>query len=489
MNNIEQAITQVIEENNLSSLWNEGVCRELDKLNLNLSDKRKDLTKVPFVTIDGSDAKDFDDAIHCIESQSSYILSVAIADVAGLVKTKSALDKEAMHRGTSIYFPSKVIPMLPEKISNDLCSLVPNKDRNTVVCEMTISFSGNIESYKFLEARINSHKRMTYDEVNLIVKNSSGIDKKIGYSLVALSKLTRILLRKRQERKALEIEAQEPSLKINKLGDVDKIDLPKRLFSHQMVEESMLAANVCAANFMHKHYKSGIYRIHEEPEDIKLDSLKNFFSIKGFSKKFGNNSLDVLEQCLQFARSKDLNKSLQTIVLQSLKRAEYSTLEKGHFGLQLDRYSHFTSPIRRYPDLMVHRLIKDVIHGNKSEFNKDETEEICNELSEAERIAERSSRQVTQQMICYFLKQFIGNEYHSVVTGVTDFGLFCEIDDFFVSGLLHVSDLPGDRYYFDREVNVLRGKKNGRQYKLGQKILVTIANVSPEERKITLVPK
>ena len=296
-------------------------------------------------------------------------------------------------------------------------------------------------------------------------------------------------MRKRQERKALEIEAQEPSLKINKLGDVDKIDLPKRLFSHQMVEESMLAANVCAANFMHKHYKSGIYRIHEEPEEIKLDSLKNFFSIKGFSKKFGNNSLDVLEQCLQFARSKDLNKSLQTIVLQSLKRAEYSTLEKGHFGLQLDRYSHFTSPIRRYPDLMVHRLIKDVIHGNKSEFNKDEMEEICNELSEAERIAERSSRQVTQQMICYFLKQFIGNEYHSVVTGVTDFGLFCEIDDFFVSGLLHVSDLPGDRYYFDREVNVLRGKKNGRQYKLGQKILVTIANVSPEERKITLVPK
>ena len=489
MNNLEIAIEQVIEENNISHQWSDAVTNELKDIRLDFFDKRKDLTKVPLVTIDGADAKDFDDAIHCTETNSSYILSVAIADVAALVCPGTALDEEAIKRGTSIYFPSKVIPMLPEKISNDLCSLVPFKDRNAVVCEMVFSFEGNLNGYNFFEAKIKSHKRMTYKEVDEVLKNNSGLEKNINFSLVALSKLTRILLNKRQERQALEIEAQEPFLKTNEFGDVEEIVLPKRMFSHQMVEESMLAANVCAANFMHKHYESGIYRIHEEPDETKLDALKNFFSLKGFKGSFKKDALGLLSQCLEYTKVQNINKSLQTVVLQSLKRAEYSTKEKGHFGLQIDRYSHFTSPIRRYPDLITHRLIKNALNKNKVSFDKEYMEEICSDLSDLERIAEKSSRQVTQQMICYYLKNYVGKEFNTIVTGVTDFGLFAEIEGFYVSGLIHVSDLPGDRYFYDRDSNILKGKRTGRSFKLGQKILVTIANTSPEERKITLIPK
>jgi ribonuclease R len=255
-----------------------------------------------------------------------------------------------------------------------------------------------------------------------------------------------------------------------------------------MIEEAMLAANICAANFMNKHYKFGVYRIHEEPENLKLESLKNFFSVKGYSKSFKKDALGVVEQCLSHSKKQQLNKIFQTVVLQSLKRAEYSTKEVGHFGLQLDRYSHFTSPIRRYPDLMTHRLIKNILNKEGLKINKDQIEEDCSEMSDLERNAEKSSRQVTQQMICHYLKKHVGEQFNAVVTGMADFGLFAEIDNFFVSGLIHVTDLPGDRYFHDKDANILRGRKTGRVYKLGQNIMVTIANVSPEERKITLVP-
>ena len=291
----------------------------------------------------------------------------------------------------------------------------------------------------------------------------------------------------RNKRQALEINGQEPILKINDEGKVESIGLPSQLFAHQMIEEAMLSANVCAANFMNKHYKFGVYRNHEEPESLKLESLKNFFSVKGYSKSFKKDALGVVEQCLSHAKKQQLNKIFQTVVLQSLKRAEYSTKEVGHFGLQLDRYSHFTSAIRRYPDLMTHRLIKNILNKEGLKINKDQIEEDCSEMSDLERNAEKSSRQVTQQMICHYLKKHVGEQFNAVVTGMADFGLFAEIDNFFVSGLIHVTDLPGDRYFHDKDANILRGRKTGRVYKLGQNIMVTIANVSREVRKITLV--
>ena len=242
MNELEATISQVIDENNISSEWNEGLLNELKHINLDLNSKRKDLTAAPFITIDGEDAKDFDDAIHCISNESSFILSVAIADVAELVKQGTALDDEAINRGTSIYFPSKVIPMLPEEISNNLCSLVPNEIRNVVVCEIIFSIKGEIQSYNFFEARIRSHKRMTYAQVDKFLTTGSGLDRNISSSLKSLQILTKILLKIRNKRGALEIEGQEPLLDIDAEGRVKKIVLPKRLFSHQMVEEAMLAA-------------------------------------------------------------------------------------------------------------------------------------------------------------------------------------------------------------------------------------------------------
>jgi ribonuclease R len=330
---------------------------------------------------------------------------------------------------------------------------------------------------------------MTYAEVEEYIKNnSSNVSKKIKTSLDALNLLTKNLLVKRSQRKALEIEGNEPILSIDEDGKVSSIDLPQRLYAHQMIEESMLAANVCAANLMHKHYKFGVYRVHEKPEELKLESLKSFFSLKGFSSQNNDTPLSLINKCLQFSSKNKLNKVLQTVVLQSLKRAEYSIKEIGHFGLQLDRYSHFTSPIRRYPDLMAHRLIKNIINKGDLDINKDNIEEICGEMSELERNAEKSSRQVVQQMICHHLKKYIGHEFSSTVTGITDFGLFAEIDNFYVSGLIHVADLPGDRYFYDKDANLLKGKRTGRVYRLGQDIKIKIMNVLPSERKITLIP-
>ena len=490
MNNLKSTISQVIEENLISTEWSDAVNTEVKNLNLNTNDHpRKDLTKVPFVTIDGADAKDFDDAVFCNLNDSGFLLNVAIADVAELVNEDSYLDQEAKKRGTSIYFPSKVIPMLPEKISNNLCSLVPDEIRNVLVSEINFSLDGSIKSYKFFQAKIMSHKRMTYAEVEEYIKNNnSNVSKKIKTSLDALNLLTKNLLVKRSQRKALEIEGNEPILSIDENGKVSSIDLPRRLYAHQMIEESMLAANVCAANFMHKHYKFGVYRVHEKPEELKLESLKSFFSLKGFSSQNKDTPLTLINKCLQFSSKNKLNKVLQTVVLQSLKRAEYSTKEIGHFGLQLDRYSHFTSPIRRYPDLMAHRLIKNIINKGNLDINKDKIEEICGEMSELERNAEKSSRQVVQQMICHHLKKYIGHEFSSTVTGITDFGLFAEIDNFYVSGLIHVADLPGDRYFYDKDANLLKGKRTGRVYRLGQDIKIKIMNVLPSERKITLIP-
>ena len=490
MNNLKSTISQVIEENLISTEWSDAVNTEVKNLNLNTNDHpRKDLTKVPFVTIDGADAKDFDDAVFCNLNDSGFLLNVAIADVAELVNEDSYLDQEAKKRGTSIYFPSKVIPMLPEKISNNLCSLVPDEIRNVLVSEINFSLDGSIKSYKFFQAKIMSHKRMTYAEVEEYIKNNnSNVSKKIKTSLDALNLLTKNLLVKRSQRKALEIEGNEPILNIDEDGKVSSIDLPRRLYAHQMIEESMLAANVCAANFMHKHYKFGVYRVHEKPEELKLESLKSFFSLKGFSSQNKDTPLGLINKCLKFSSKNKLNKVLQTVVLQSLKRAEYSIKEIGHFGLQLDRYSHFTSPIRRYPDLMAHRLIKNIINKGNLDINKDKIEEICGEMSELERNAEKSSRQVVQQMICHHLKKYIGHEFSSTVTGITDFGLFAEIDNFYVSGLIHVADLPGDRYFYDKDANLLKGKRTGRVYRLGQDIKIKIMNVLPSERKITLIP-
>ncbi|MBR51513.1 MAG: hypothetical protein CMD58_03245 [Gammaproteobacteria bacterium] len=484
MNYLEIAINQIVKEQGISHEWNSFIKDELNNIDIKDDLNRKDLTHIPFVTIDGEDAKDFDDAVFCSVNKSSYTLMVAIADVASVVLPNTELDKEAFRRGTSIYFPNTVIPMLPEIISNNICSLVPNKKRNALICKIIFNLNGDIETYKFFEALICSFKRFTYNEI----ESNSHNDLQISGSINNLKKLTNVLLHKRLQRNALEINSTEPSVNIDNNGNVLGINMVKKLFAHQMIEESMVAANICAAKFLRKNYQYGIYRVHEEPETLKIENLKKFFSLKGYLSQKNINTLDLINSFTKYANKNQDDKLLTVLILQSLKRARYSSKQIGHFGLQLEQYTHFTSPIRRYPDLLVHRMIKDVLNNSDSNFIHEDLEENLGELSSLEKRAEISSRQVNQQLICYELKKFVGEEFESFVVGVAEFGLFCEIQNYYISGLLHVSDLKSDRYIFDAQANILRGKKNGKIFRLGDSIKVRLANVLPEERKIILIP-
>ena len=256
-----------------------------------------------------------------------------------------------------------------------------------------------------------------------------------------------------------------------------------------MIEEAMILANICAAKYIKKHIGYGIYRVHEEPEVLKIENLKKFFSLKGLSSKSFLKTIELINGFIKHVNKDEGNKMMNILILQTLKRAQYSTKEIGHFGLQLKEYSHFTSPIRRYPDLIAHRLIKEILHKAIQKPNQEKLEEVLAELSSLEKRAEKSSRQVVQQMICHHLKQFVGDDFSAMIVGVTEFGLFCEIDNHYISGLIHVSDLRRDRYIFDKEANILKGRKTGKTFKIGQKLTVKLANVIPEQRKLVLVPK
>ena len=399
---------------------------------------------------------------------------VAIADVASVVKINSEIDREAFKRGTSIYFPNKVIPMLHENISNDLCSLVPDKKRNVLICEIIFDSNTEISSYDFFESTIKSFRRFTYDEIN---RNIEIDNTDVNKSIESLKILTSKLLKKRIKRKALEIESSEPIINIDEFGKLIEIKKQKRLFAHQMIEESMIAANICAANFMNKHYGFGVYRIHEEPDFIKLESLAKFFSLKGLLANSMNDPITSINSFVRHSNKSEDMKIFNTLILQSLKRAKYSSKEIGHFGLQLEKYSHFTSPIRRYPDLIVHRMIKDILNKSKK-IRLDETfEENLEELSSLERRSEISSRQVIQQMICHELKKFVGERFSTFVVNIAEFGLFCEIENYFISGLIHVSDLGKDRYIYDGQANILKGRRTGKTFRIGQKINVQLLSL------------
>ena len=486
MNNLEATINQVIEEFDIPFEWCKSINDEIKNLHVPNDNNRKDCSDIPFVTIDGFDAKDFDDAVFCEKNQNNFRLMVAIADVASVVKINSEIDREAFKRGTSIYFPNKVIPMLHENISNDLCSLVPDKKRNVLICEIIFDSNTEISSYDFFESTIKSFRRFTYDEINgnIEIDNTD-----VNKSIESLKILTSKLLKKRIKRKALEIESSEPTINIDKSGKLIEIKKQKRLFAHQMIEESMIAANICAANFMNKHYGFGVYRIHEEPDSIKLESLAKFFSLKGLLANSMNDPITSINSFVRHSNKSEDMKIFNTLILQSLKRAKYSSKEIGHFGLQLEKYSHFTSPIRRYPDLIVHRMIKDILNKSKK-IRLDETfEENLEELSSLERRSEISSRQVIQQMICHELKKFVGERFSTFVVNIAEFGLFCEIENYFISGLIHVSDLGKDRYIYDGQANILKGRRTGKTFRIGQKINVQLISVVPEERKITLIPE
>ncbi len=484
----KEAIQDAISMHELPSKWRSDILKEAEQVasKKKTAQYRKDLRKLPFATIDGEDAKDFDDAIYCTKDNNGYKLFVAIADVSFYVKPNSKLDIEAKKRGTSIYFPAKVIPMLPENLSNGICSLQPNEDRCSIICEMSIDLDGKRKKYKFYSALINSKARLTYNQVEKHLKKLS-IIKQIAVkdSIKNLQNLTNLRLNLRNKRKALKINPKEAIIELNRSKKVINLEIKKSLFAHKLVEESMLLANESAAEFMHDRIDLGVYRIHEDPDPSKLEVLRKHFNIPTkIVKKM--SPLEIIDSCLRIARKKNDDLS-QVLILQTLARAEYSTNNLGHFGLQLKQYSHFTSPIRRYPDLLVHRLISSSLRHKKPETRQNELQEECEKSSLLERRAEKASRQVEQVLICSYLKTKVGSTMNGVITGVTDFGLFVNLESCFISGLLHVSDLPNDRYQFLQDQNALKGTRRGTVYKLGQEIKVKIASIFPLERKINLM--
>ena len=484
----KEAIQDAISMHELPSKWSSDVLNEAKTVanKKKIARYRKDLRKLNFATIDGEDAKDFDDAVYCVKNSNSFTLYVAIADVSFYVTPGSKIDIEAKKRGTSIYFPETVIPMLPENLSNGICSLRPNEDRCSMICEMSIGLDGKRKKYKFYSGLINSKARLTYNQVEKNLNKSFNIKQAgVRASIEHLKDLVNLRLKLRHQRKALEIKPIDATLELDKNKEVKNLHIKKPLFAHKLVEESMLLANESAAEFMQERLNLGVYRIHEDPDPSKLEALKKHFKISPMQVK-KLSSLEVVNLCLDQANKKN-DTTGQILVLQTLARAEYSTNNLGHFGLQLDQYSHFTSPIRRYPDLLVHRLINSSLAQKKIQTRQNELQDECENSSMLERRAEKASRQVEQVLICTYLKTKIGSTMDGVVTGVTDFGLFVNLEPYFISGLLHVSDLPDDRYHFLPDRNVLIGKRRGGIYKLGQTIKVKIAAIFPLERKINLV--
>lgn len=464
--------------------------------------KRRDIRSMPLVTIDGEDARDFDDAVYAEQKANGFRLVVAIADVSHYVTPDSPLDKEAFNRGTSVYFPQRVVPMLPESLSNGLCSLNPDVDRLCMVCDMSIDLQGQIKRSKFYPATMRSHARLTYTEVHhyLTAAEKDGavpakaqqaaIDKigALGQHVDVLYKLYGVMREARSERGAIEFESNETRIIFNDQKKIDQIHPVERNEAHMLIEECMIAANISAARYIGKRKIPALYRSHEGPGADKLMDLRKFLSLRGLQLEGGDHP-GAIDYARTLASASDRPDKLviQTVLLRSMNQAVYSTRNAGHFGLALEEYAHFTSPIRRYPDLIVHRAIKHMlVHNDKSsfEYSPNHMAEIGDHCSITERRAEEATRDVVAWLKCEFMQDHIGGTYSGVITGVTSFGLFVELSGIHVEGLVHITSLPQDYYDFDSANHQLLGRNEGLAYSLGQVISVVVASVNLDERKI-----
>jgi ribonuclease R len=443
---------------------------------------RKDLRALEFVTIDGETAKDFDDAVVCKREGKGWRLWVAIADVSHYVRHGDALDMDARSRGTSVYFPRRVIPMLPEKLSNGLCSLNPNVDRLAMVCEMAITPQGEVARYEFYAGVIRSRARLTYTGV--WDKLSSGTAPE---QLQLLYDLFHALAAQRSKRGAIDFDTLETRMVFDPRGKIEKIVPEPRNDAHRIIEECMLAANVCAGNFLASREQPVLYRVHDVPAADKVAALREFLAELGLQLPGGEipEPKDYARLLERIRKRPDFG-LLQTILLRSLKQAMYSPSNVGHFGLAFEAYVHFTSPIRRYPDLLVHRAIKAQLSNKK--YSDLDWEALGRHCSETERRADDASRDVENWLKCYYMRDHVGGTFSGSITGVVPFGLFVTLDEYFVDGLVHISELGRDYFQFDAARHMLLGERTGKRFRLADRMTVKLVRVDLETRKIDFVP-
>ncbi|WP_374606047.1 ribonuclease R [Diaphorobacter nitroreducens] len=502
-----------------------------DKVRAQDKRRRVDLTDVPLVTIDGEDARDFDDAVYCepakIGRAKGWRLLVAIADVSHYVETGSAIDIDAYDRATSVYFPRRVIPMLPEKLSNGLCSLNPHVERLCMVCDMMVTAKGEIHAYQFYPAVMLSHARLTYTEVAAVLANTRGPEalkhqERVG-NLLNLYEVYRALLAARQARGAVDFETTETQIVCDDNGRIEKIVPRVRTEAHRLIEEAMLAANVCSADFIGHAGRAGLYRVHEGPAPEKQEILRAYLKAMGVGMSIGDDPRPADFQAIAEATKDRVDaQQIHTMLLRSMQQAIYTPVNSGHFGLAFEAYTHFTSPIRRYPDLLVHRVIKSILSGTKyvlpalptpgeaqfklakrlaskggeSSARPSKTGGVISvretqaweaaglHCSANERRADEASRDVEAWLKCQYMREHLGEEYSGVVSAVTSFGIFVTLDALYVEGLVHITELGGEYFKFDEARQELRGERTGIRYAIGARVRVQVSRVDLDGRKI-----
>ncbi len=461
---------------------------------------RVDLRDMPLVTIDGADAKDFDDAVYCesnrqglrIKNRQGYRLVVAIADVSYYVQPGTPLDDEAQKRATSVYFPGFVVPMLPETLSNGICSLNPKVDRMCFVCDMQVNNEGEVTQSRFYEAVMRSHARLTYDQVwNAVGENDAEARESIGAQLPQVERLYELyhlLAKAREKRGAIEFETSEVRFELDNRGEVTQAGMLQRNDAHKLIEECMIAANVEAAKYLLSAHIPAPYRVHDRPPESKyadlLEFLKEFkLSLPPWSKVQPRDFTQLLKKI----RERPDVALLESVVLRSQSLAVYTPDNAGHFGLALAAYAHFTSPIRRYPDLLVHRAIKYALSGGKPEkflYSQHQMAALSLQCSERARRADEAEREVDERYRAAWMEQHVGGQFDGVISGVTSFGLFVELNESKVNGLVHVTQLPHDYYHFDPIRKTLSGERRGMVFRLGDQVRIVVMKASLEERKI-----
>lgn len=451
---------------------------------------RIDLRELPLITIDGETARDFDDAVFCEPQGKGWRLVVAIADVSFYVQPGDALDKDAFERGNSVYFPRRVIPMLPEALSNGLCSLNPDVERLCMVCDMQIDAKGDVKRYQFYPSVMRSKARMTYTKVYDMITNPDAETAREYAWLVShiqhLYSLYQVLAKAREKRGAIEFETTETLIVFNDQGKIDHIEASTRNDAHRLIEECMLAANVCASDMLKEHDHPALYRIHEGPTLEKLEALRTFMGEFGFQVGGGDTPhAKDYGKLLARIKGRPDEQLLQTVLLRSMQQAVYSPENVGHFGLAYESYTHFTSPIRRYPDLLIHRAIKAALKSEK--YKAGNWHLLGQHCSMTERRADDATRDVTAWLKCYYMQDKIGESFDGTVSGVTSFGLFIALDDIYVEGLLHVTELGNDYFNYDKARHAMVGERTGVRYRLGDRLRVKVSRVDLETTRIDFV--